>query len=384
MADQFYVPQRTPPAPQFQPPTDLVNAYLNRPTGYQIGSKDIGEGINAYLQNKYKQQELKQGAFKAGGPYLMELLYGQGQQASNTPAGTTAGQVPPPPQTPLTAQATTPGQVAGQAPPSNQSQGQPGQAPQGGYASPIEASVHGLGHPDFTGMLGQAQQYQNMGDYGREQTQNLVSQGQLAMLPQTAAKNDADIRSANAKFSTPEQGAAVATGDPDAISKAYGGNAPLEAYQYAGNKQMEKNKTITGEVGKLTQQKTEVKTLQGMFDNLDKGLHSYYKDPKSFIGSGNLYQVTKGRAGSASGANVLNQGKPLVASLNQILTHRFNMGESQLLNDALAPSTNDTPQYAASKMKMLHQIIGAMDTGNKDNINAVMEAINGQLAGMRQ
>ncbi len=179
MADQFNIPQVNPPAPQFQPPTDLVNAYLNRPTAYQVGTQQIGQGLNSILENYYKQQQLKAGAFEAGGPYLMNLLYGKGPQTPSVMPGQTGS-----PQTPSSAPPASPGapnqSLAPSVPPSS---GQPSQPqPDTQPSQAIQASV-AMGHPDFTGHLSRIQNLQNqmagvqgMGKYGREQQQGIGQQ----------------------------------------------------------------------------------------------------------------------------------------------------------------------------------------------------------------
>ena len=78
MAD-IQIPQRTPlqggpPAP----PYELVQSYLNRP--YQNIDRTTGN-IDKITQYLDQQQKQKIGAFEAGGPALMNSLYGGGQQS---------------------------------------------------------------------------------------------------------------------------------------------------------------------------------------------------------------------------------------------------------------------------------------------------------------
>jgi hypothetical protein len=130
MADQFQIPQRNPPAPQFQPPTDLVNAYINRPTPAETATQGLGNAMNSFTQykqyqyNKYlEEQKLKAGAFEAGGPYLMNMLYGTGQPTAST---------------------TAQGQVAGTAMPS-QAPSAPTPMPQG--TAGVSPTPQGIGQP---------------------------------------------------------------------------------------------------------------------------------------------------------------------------------------------------------------------------------------------
>ena len=351
MADQIQIPQRTP---QYVPPIDptgLVEGYLNRQQQAQQNmgqaAVGLGETVNKLrqqdLQNYLLKQQAKGSAFEQGGPYLYNLLYGNGQQPQQPQTGASVPSNSP----------TTPAASA---------QTMPQATDQPAIPETIQAS---LNHPtlgihaqkilDLQKQMGQNAQ---IGAYGAKVNQGLKDQ-----------------LSAEQALMGQEQFQQGQVRQEDQFNRSQA----AEESRFQRGQELHKNTAVATEVSKLSPQQTEVKTLNTMFDNLDKNLHSYYKDPKSFIGSGNLNRVTKGRVGSASGAEAINQGKPLVAALNQVLTHRFNFGESTLLMDSLAPSPNDTPQYAASKMKMIHQLIQSMDEGNKDNIAVVTQAINGQL-----
>lgn len=380
MADQFQIPQRTPPAPQFTPPTDLVTAYLNRPTGYQLGSQAIGQGLRELVDYQLKQQQLKGAAFEQGGPYLMNMLYGPKTGA------------PPAPSMP-SYQGPTGKSPDDSDPDQSSAAAQPPatpnapQAQQSSVPETIQASLN-MGHPDFLGLMNQAAQYQNMGKYGREQIQNLQSQGNLAMLPMQAQKTQnelamqplnvaekaASIRASNSKFANPEQGAAIASGSPSAIADAYGGVAPVEAYNQAANKAMEVKKTIAGEVSKESESSQRIGQLKTLASNLSKTLEKYQP---GILGNqlGQVYQATGGRYGSPGAAAIQNASNPLATALNTELSRRFNSGEVELLTNSLIPQPKDTPQYAKQKLANLNSLINSMATGNENNVRNVAAAI---------
>lgn len=408
MAQGIEVPQTNPNAPQFQPPTDLINAYMaRRQQGQKMflgATEDLGSTFNTLHQQKIQNQMAALDAisklYGAGGRRAVGMYAPSINQAVGTqivPPSTTQN-LPPIQggQTPISSQQSIPPQGT---PPNATVPTVRDQAP-----SPyIQASL-AAGHPDVAGVGGfhapqpspediqdiqgggtwgnkLAQSYKDLGDIAIQPLTAQAKQNEIAMNPLNVAEKNANIRAANSKFATPEQGAAIASGSPGAVAGAYGGQggqAPVEAYNNAAAKVMEKNKTAAGEISKQGPLTTEVKTLTGMFDNVDKNLHAYYTQNRS-LGSGNVYKATKGRFGSAEGATVLNQSAPLVAAINKSLTSRFNMGENELLSSTIAPSPNDTPKYAASKMKMLHQLIQAMDQGNKENVSNVIAAMNGNI-----
>ena len=125
MADNIPVPQFNPNPPQATPPTPpwaLVDQYLNRK---QQAVQALPNAINEMADWKLKQQQLKAGAFEAGGPYLMNLLYGQGGQQGQQPGGG----IPSGPNQNMTPQ----NQPQGTNPPP---QPQGGQLPMAGMAQP--------------------------------------------------------------------------------------------------------------------------------------------------------------------------------------------------------------------------------------------------------
>lgn len=181
MAQDINVPVVTPNPVQFQSPTDLINGYLNRKQQNVQDTlnrvTDLGQTLNSYKQQRIQNQlaalQAYTGIAKAVGP-----------DAANQ----VAGGIPNMPSfQPQSAPAANPGQTA----PAASSQGSPQTIGGNSQPSPfIQASLQ-AGHPDYSGQLqriqGQMAGYQNKGDWGREQQQQLAAQ-----IPAVTAQMDAD------------------------------------------------------------------------------------------------------------------------------------------------------------------------------------------------
>lgn len=204
------VPVVTPNPVQFQPPTDLVNAYLNRQQANTQDTlnrvTDLGTTLNNYKQQKIQNQlnalAAYSGIAKAVGPDAANQVAGN---IPNMPAWSSAYQSPntqtAAPVGGANGQAINPGQTA----PSASSQGSPqtlGDQPQV-PSQAIQASLQ-AGHPDYTGQLAKLQnqmgQFQNKGDWGREQQQQIgaqvpvvTAQMEAEKLPGELAKQKNDV-----------------------------------------------------------------------------------------------------------------------------------------------------------------------------------------------
>lgn len=383
MAQGIEVPQTTPNAPQFQVPTDLVNAYLARKQNEQKMFLDttgnLGSAVNEMRQQKVSNQLNALAAYAS-------IAKAVGPDSANQ----VAGGIPNMPSWPNSSAATTqPGAVAGQQP---SAQANPNVLPVSSNpqqtSSPyIEASLAN-GHPDITGyqqrmgqLNQQMNQFANKGDWGREQAQQVTGQIQgvkaeadMAQMPLSIAEKEASIRASNAKFASPQQGEAIASGQPGAVAEAYGGQAPVEAYNNAAQKQMEVKKTIAGEVSKQSQDTQNITQLKTLAANLQVALEGHNS---GILGNqaGSLYQVSGGRIGSASAAAIQNSANPLATALNTELARRFNSGEVQLLSNSLIPQPKDTPAYAQQKLANLNRLLDSMATGNETNVKNVAAAI---------
>jgi len=168
MVDPIQIPNRTPqPYSPTPPPYDFANAYLNRQMQYAQAPQ---EAMGQALDNYYKEMELKAGAFKAGGPMLMNQLYGNGQSAANPPPNYPqtgdSNQNPSPtsqmnPQAGAGAATISPGQPmaagannVGQDVQTPQQPGQPMMHPQSGLPQTIHDHLTANGvHPDSHGQV---------------------------------------------------------------------------------------------------------------------------------------------------------------------------------------------------------------------------------------
>jgi hypothetical protein len=373
MADQIPIPQQQVPQMQFQQP-DLsgIAAIYNRPKPAEIGATILGQGLQGALEAYYKNKQLQAGAFEAGGPYLMNLLYGSGQQASTTPQGQMAGQQPPtqmpqagdsnqnPPPPPTSAGSMGQGQTAGVNYPTNgaatpQSSAQTLQTPQQPQqdqqpSQAIQASIN-MGAPDFTGHLQRMQQlqgqmagYQNMGKFGREQQQGVAAQ-------MTGEKAALDAEQAPIQYAKAQQDLA---------------NSQQQI-------PMEQKKTIASEVSKQSQDSQQIRDLQVLTGNLQKSLGPDLGMAGNI--KGDIFRATGGRKGSNAAANMQNSTIPLATGLNTVLSHRFNAGEVAALGNSLIPQPKDTPAYRQQKLQNLNNLLGVMAQGNEQNVRNVANAI---------
>lgn len=337
MADQFQIPQRTPPAPQFTPPDGIIRDYLNyqRELPFRI-SGQVHQGINDYLDYQMKQQQLKAAAFGEGGPTLMNMLYGKGQQgAQGAPPAPKMGPANP--------------AIVGQSPQGDQSQAspvapnpygvangwdQPSAQPQSQASSAlnpsaqtlpaqadnqpseaIHASVQILGHPDYAGHVAKMSQLQTQMDDADQQfgasnwgmkTQQQITgrmaaekaimdaqqvplnvaekqgsvqhiQNENSLYPLDVASRVSGIRAQAAKFFTPAQNAAIASGDPSAIAAAFqgqgspgGANIPAEAATLvSGQRQAKQDKAGSIEKDYQNKNSTLIDAIKAIDGSLD-------------------------------------------------------------------------------------------------------------------
>lgn len=264
MAQDINVPVVTPNPIQFQPPTDLINGYLNRQQqGQQYDINQVGNLADSLIAQKQQRIQNQQAALAAHvlairqiGPDMANQIYGGNIQPNNGQPNTTMA--PP-------AGGDGSGNAAGTYPqssvnpgqtnPSSSSQGSPqtlgGNQPQPSQPSPyIQASL-AAGHPDNTGyqqriagLSSQIPQYMNQGELGKEKIGEIQSQitalqdqqsaqktsNDIAMQPAQAAKLNNDVSmlpTANAKaqqdLSNAQQQVPVEIGGKSAeVQKDYG------------------------------------------------------------------------------------------------------------------------------------------------------------------
>lgn len=398
MADQFQIPQRNPSYVAPVDPTPLVESYLNRPSPAQVATQGLantGSQIANYqqygLQKQIAASEALGKLFESGGPYAvsqygapLQRLLGGNMQAP--PANTPGGPMPPtqPPPGPS-------GVVPGPGPQqvsTTPAQGGPPIDPMSPGGT-IHTSVNVMGNPPHGISDAQSQllssyglpptsqglgQAGAMGALGTKVLGGIKNIGEIEQQPIQNAKNAADLRASQAKFATPEQGAAIASADPNAIARAYGGEAPTEVYANAANKGMEVRKTIAGEVSKQSQDTQNINQLKTLASNLQQTMSGKDQGILANV-KGDIYQQSGGRYGSKSAATMQNAANPLATALNTELARRFNSGEVQLLSDSLIPHPKDTPEYAQTKLSNLNRLIDSMASGNEQNVRNVAASI---------
>jgi len=369
MAD-IQIPQRTVPNYSFQQP-DLsgIAAIYNRPKPAELGAQLMGQGVNSALENYYKQQQLKAAAFEAGGPYLMNQLYGNGKQP-----------VAPLPQTGDSNQNPTQQPGVGGGTPTNgmqspqgtaqtmpgQGQGQPSIDPHAPGGT-IHTSVNSLGNPDIGGIHAakiqalQQQMGQNaqMGKYG--QTLNVGLKDQLSA--EQALMGQEQFQQSQARQ-----------------QNQFEQSQNAEESRFQRGQGQKRAEAIANKGAEQKPAQIQVDLLQKSFKDLDSSLQKYYSGP-AIPGSGNLAKATGGHIGSKAGKSVIEDSEALVSNLNKALTSRFGLAGQSLLSESYKVSPNETPDSAASKMSKIHSVINILDSANKEQIANFIETLNGQANG---
>lgn len=354
MPQPIQVPQTVPNAPQFQVPTDLVNAYLARKQQSQQDTlnrvQELGSTIHNYHQQKIQNQLAALGTisqlYAAGGPRAVNQYGPSINQATGTQTIPTQQPIP---------QSGTPQNATL---PTYQDQS----------PSPyIQASL-AAGHPDVAGISSfhapqpnstDLQDIQSGGTYGRNKAQSFKDLGDLAMQPITAQQKQLDMQKTVGELGM------------QPTEKALKEQSLINAQQQIP---MEIKKTISGEVSKQSQDTQNITQLKTLAGNLDTALRGH---DSGVLGNqaGTLYQVSGGRIGSKTAAAIQNAANPLATALNTELARRFNSGEVALLSQSLIPQPKDTPEYAQQKLQNLNRLIDSMASGNETNVKNVAAAI---------
>jgi len=342
MADQFQIPQRTPPqgSPP-APPYDLVQSYINRPFQY---AKMVPEAIAPILENYYKQQQLKAGAFEAGGSVLMNALYGNGQQASMTPQGGTAGITPT---VPTQASQAPAGATAGVSPQPGPTPSQPGQ---GAIPETIQAT---LDHPTL------GVHAQKILDLQKQMGQN-AQMGKYGQMLNAALKDQLNAETALMSGEQFQQGQARQ-------------EKQFKESQAAEESRFQRGRTAES-VSKTGEDTTRIGQLRGLYNDLKTAVASNKPGLTAGI-SGRLASATGGKFGSTAAADLQNVAAPMTAALNYELTKRFNESEADFLMKSMVPSPVDQPAFAQQKLKRLNQMISALESGNENNIKNVASTL---------
>jgi hypothetical protein len=360
MAQPIQVPQVQPNAPQFQVPTDLINAYMQRRQGDQrmlLGaSEDLGNAVNTLHQQKIQNQLAALGAvsqlYAAGGPRAV----GQYAPTINQATGTQTIPTQTPPEAAIPKQGTPQNATL----PPNQDQS----------PSPFIQASLAAGHPDVAGVgsfhapqpsPADLQDIQSGGTYGRNKAQSFKDLGDLAMQPITAQQKGIDIQKGQNDLAL------------------YPTEKSLKEQQLINAQQqipMEQKKTVASEISKEGQSSQQIGQIRQLYTDLEGALAKNKPGLGSTL-SGKLNQASGGRIGSTEAADVLNAANPLATALNTELSRRFNSEEVKFLTHALIPSPMDTPDYAKAKMMRLNHMIQSMESGNEQNVKNVANAITG-------
>lgn len=388
MAQPIQVPQTVPNAPQYQVPTDLVNAYLARKQQSQQfmdqSAVNLGETVNKLHQQKIQNQlaalQAYAGIAKAVGPDAANQVAGQ---IPNMPSWNQNIPQQAPVQPPQTPPQMNPGQ------PIPQTQGTPStgisaadtSAPQDvNPSAAIHASV-AAGAPDITGHVQKFQsgqvppggttpltdlspqiatlnnqmgQYRNKGDWGMQQQKQLSDQ---------IAGLKAQQESANA----PEQFVA--------------GKAQ-EANQFAASQAAEKGRARAGVAEKVTPTLTAASQLEGVFNQMSK----INADPnnKSIPFTGDLGAKYAKMNPSTTSKWALNQAQAEsqadvgAGAIEKLVEGRYNDQQMARIKDAMFPTGNElgTPR-AQQKLDFFKQYVQQMKTGSINQANAAMDSIAG-------
>lgn len=136
---------------------------------------------------------------------------------------------------------------------------------------------------------------------------------------------------------------------------------------------------VAGEVSKLGENVSRIGQLNTMLDQLEPLVRQNSPLPGMGNLQGSAYNALGGRGTPQmkNAASINNISAPLAASLNYELTRRFNAGEAQLLQTALAPSGNDTPEYGLQKLNQMRALVNAMQSGNDQAVRNIAAAVTG-------
>jgi hypothetical protein len=351
----------------FNPPTGIIEQYLARPTGYQIGNQQIQNGLEAFSNYQLQKQQRQLEGYKTiasmfenGGPYLLDRLGGQVAKTAGIDPNTLSGyQSPSTPVTPTNAGGTLNSPSVSLTPntsplTSPQQSAQPNPQDPSGL---IAHSVNNLGHPDYTGLMqmgkygkGQLDMSKTIGELDRQPLERQRLQGELDMQPMQRQKLQGEIDM-----------------------------QPLQKARTLQEMHLAETKPIAEEVSKQGDSTTRTAQLRGLFDQLKGAVNESAGGLKAGLGA-TAYKVTRGAMGNAAGNQIENLGAPLTAALNYELTKRFNEAEAGYLQKSLMPSPYDQPALAQQKLTNLDNMITAIESGNEANVKNVAQALHtGQI-----
>lgn len=363
MAQPIQVPQPTPNPVQFQPLTDLINAYMaRRQQDQQFATNKVQElagTVNTLHQQKIQNQLAALGAisqlYGAGGPRAVQT-YGAGV---NQVAGS---QMIPQQQPNIPPQGTPQNATL----PPNQDQ-----AP-----SPyIQASL-AAGHPDVAGVGSfhapqpsstDIQDIESGGTYGRNKAQSFKDLGDLAMQPITAQQKGIDIQKGTNDLSLfPTE---------KALKSQQLINAQAEIPMKVGAQQSEIAKGIAPKM-------TDIKNLQSTLDQMKQFNSS--PDAKSIPFTGNIgskYVAANPGTTSKWAKNQYNADQTAEVGagiIEKLAEGRYNDAQKVNIRKSFFPTGNELgTQIGNDKLTRFQNYITQMKSGQIDQANAQLDAIAG-------
>jgi hypothetical protein len=376
----------------FRPPEGIIEQYLARPTGYQIGGQQIQNGLDAMVQyQRQKQQQKLEGINSLAG------LYGNGGEwLANKFGKDIAGATGLDLSNYQSPQSTTP--PVGSTVPSNTSSS-PDISPQSlSTTQPnpqdpsglIAHSVQNMGHPDVTGMYSKPSSQPNQsvqpaqpGMNGLAGINEFVSShpgvgGKMLTNQLSLAKGYGDIERQPWELEKLKNDVAIQPLNNRKLENDVA-RQPYELEKIKQDIRFAQTKPIAEEVSKQGDSTTRTAQLRGLFDQLKGAVNESAGGLKAGLGA-TAYKVTRGAMGNAAGNQIENLGAPLTAALNYELTKRFNEAEAGYLQKSLMPSPYDQPALAQQKLTNLDNMITAIESGNEANVKNVAQALyTGQI-----
>jgi hypothetical protein len=381
MADQFQIPQPNPQyVPPVPPPYDLVNADLNRTQqAVQAGPNALKSAAEMLIQNYYKNQQAKAGAFEAGGPYLMNMLYGNGQQQPpQYPAQQPQGQAPAQVGTPLPSNgAATPASSAQTLQPSVSGDVQPPIDPHAPGGT-IHTSVNQIGNPDWGGIHAQKI---------LELQKQMAGNAQMGKYGQTLNTGLKDQLSAEQALMGQEQFQQGQTRQQNQFNQSQ----DAEESRFQRGQKTKVAESVAGEVSKERQKKTSTDTAQEMLNTFAKTFISTDKNgnlvdlthPSSvpFVtgAKARLSQSTSGRIGGEAGGEMLNKAQTLSDTVVGILTAggRMTPDAARGIAQAMVPKPDEPTPMKIKHLDEVQHLIDTVKSGDQEALNTVISTLTG-------
>lgn len=367
MADQFQIPNRTPPqATPPAPPYELVSKYLDRP--YQ-NAEAVSGNIDKVTEYLNKQKQLKAGAFEAGGPGLLQYLYGGGSQPQ---AG---GGVPSGPNQNMTPLAQQPQQGTIPAPQTQAQSIQPSIDPHAPGGT-IHTSINVVGNPDHGSIHAQ-----KIRDLQQQMGQN-AQMGKYGQTLNTGVKDQLNAETALMGAEQFQQG-------QQRQQQQFDTSQANEEDRFQRSEANKIRGTVAGAQKDIRQKATASDTAQDALNTFAKTFVG--KGPKGemidltapssipFVtgASANVASKSGGRFGNKSGGNMVERRKVLANAMVGILTSSGRVAP-QVANDLVAgliPNPDELTNNKLEKMDELQRLIDTVRAGDQATIDNMISTL---------